>query len=80
MARNVQQKLGRPTGVPNKVTKAVKDMILGALEDVGGQDYLAEQAHENPSAFMSLVGKIIPNEVNAKVENSGTVIIEIIDE
>jgi len=35
-------------------------MIIGALEDVGGRDYLAQQAVENPTAFMSLVGRVLP--------------------
>ena len=35
-------------------------MILGALADVGGQDYLARQADENPVAFMGLLGKVLP--------------------
>ena len=52
--------MGRPPGVPNKATKALKEMILGALSDVGGQEYLARQAEENPPAFMTLVGKVLP--------------------
>lgn len=51
---------GRPKGTPNKATKALKDMILGALSDVGGQAYLARQAEENPGPFMQLVGKVLP--------------------
>lgn len=35
-------------------------MILGALSDVGGRDYLARQAEENPVAFLGLVGKVLP--------------------
>lgn len=51
---------GSRKGVPNKLTKALKDMILGALDDAGGQAYLARQAEENPPAFMTLVGKVLP--------------------
>ena len=51
---------GRPKGVPNKNTTALKDMILGALSDVGGRAYLAKQAEENPGPFMTLVGKVLP--------------------
>ena len=51
---------GRPKGIPNKNTTALKDMILGALSDVGGRDYLARQAELNPGAFMTLVGKVLP--------------------
>jgi hypothetical protein len=59
---------GRPKGSPNKTTKALKDMILGALDDVGGQKYLAKQAIENPIAFMGLIGKVLPTTLNATVE------------
>lgn len=51
---------GSRKGKPNKATAALKDLILGALNDVGGQEYLAQQAAENPKAFMSLVGRVLP--------------------
>jgi hypothetical protein len=51
---------GRGKGTPNKDNKALKEMILGALSDVGGQAYLAAQAESNPSAFLSLIGKVLP--------------------
>lgn len=35
-------------------------MILGALADVGGQEYLTQQALENPASFMTLIGKVLP--------------------
>lgn len=67
---------GRPKGVPNKATKALKDMILGALDDAGGQDYLRRQSIENPTAFMTLIGKVLPTTINADVngEMKATVI------
>ena len=52
--------MGRVKGSQNKVTKALKDMILGALHGAGGQSYLQQQAIENPAAFMTLVGKVLP--------------------
>jgi len=51
---------GRPKGVPNKTTAALKDMILHALDGVGGIDYLKVQARENPGPFLTLVGKVLP--------------------
>lgn len=51
---------GRPKGVPNKLTADVKAMILEALENAGGAEYLTAQAALNPSAFMTLVGKVLP--------------------
>lgn len=61
---------GRPKGSPNKVSKALKDMILEALDDAGGKDYLLSQASENPQAFMTLLGKILPSEIKAEVGGS----------
>jgi hypothetical protein len=55
---------GRPKGVPNKTTAALKDMILQALDRSGGVDYLVAQAEENPNAFLTLVGKVLPLDVN----------------
>ena len=68
---------GRPKGTPNKATKALKDMILGALSDVGGQSYLARQAEENPVAFLTLVGKVLPHELKADLEGSGNMTVNI---
>ncbi len=51
---------GRPKGVPNKTTTKIKDMITQALDDAGGVQYLVKQARENPAAFMTLVGKVLP--------------------
>jgi hypothetical protein len=35
-------------------------MILQALNNKGGVDYLERQAEANPTAFLTLVGKVIP--------------------
>lgn len=51
---------GRPKGVPNKTTTALKEMILQALDNSGGVDYLETQARDNPTAFLTLVGKVLP--------------------
>lgn len=69
---------GRPKGVPNKLTKAVKEMILGALDRAGGEDYLLVQANENPQAFMTLLGKILPAEIKAEVggPEGGPIIVQ----
>jgi hypothetical protein len=53
---------GRPKGAANKVTRTLREMILGALDDAGGQAYLAEQAHQNPAAFLTLLGRVLPRE------------------
>jgi hypothetical protein len=56
---------GRIRGVPNKITKEVKEMVAEALNRAGGVEYLVEQADKNPKAFMSLVGRIVPLQVHA---------------
>lgn len=54
---------GRRKGTANKVTGALKDMILQALSNVGGTEYLEKQAAANPNAFLQLVGKVLPLQV-----------------
>jgi hypothetical protein len=57
---------GRQKGTPNKVNAALKDMILSALDGAGGQAYLEEQAGKNPTAFLTLVGKVLPMQVTGE--------------
>ena len=58
---------GRPKGAVNKTTALLKDSILQAAQDAGGEGgivgYLTLQAIENPGPFMSLLGKVLPTEV-----------------
>jgi hypothetical protein len=68
---------GRPKGMPNKNTAAIKDMILAALDKVGGVDYLAAQAEENPGPFMTLVGKVLPMQVQGDRDNPLMTAIEV---
>lgn len=68
---------GRPKGVPNKNTTALKEMILQALDGKGGVDYLVRQADENPTAFLSLVGKVLPMTV-AGAGDKGEHIVEVV--
>lgn len=65
-AFEAQKGRGRPKGVQNKITKQVKEMILGALDDAGGQAYLTQQARDNPTAFMTLVGKVLPLQLSGE--------------
>lgn len=58
---------GRTKGTPNKLTADVKAMVLEALDQAGGVSYLLTQAQSNPSAFLTLVGKVLPMTVNASM-------------
>ena len=68
---------GRKKGVPNKVTTVLKEAILRAAEiagdDLCGDDpeeeggmvgYLVFQAKDNPTGFMTILGKVLPLQVN----------------
>lgn len=75
--------LGRKTGGgsrkgrPNKTTALLKDAILQAASQAGGEGgltaYLTQQAQENPGPFMSLLGKVLPTEVAGDVGFSVTI-------
>ena len=68
---------GRPKGSPNKVSGILKDAILLAAENAGNEDGgnglsvlpSRKQAVEHPTAFMTLLGKVLPMQVSAEVEN-----------
>ena len=44
-------------------------MILEALDNAGGVAYLAEQSEKNPTAFLTLVGKVLPLQVAGGLEH-----------
>ena len=58
---------------PNKENKALREMILQALDDQpgGGVAYLKMQAVENPGPFMTLLGRVLPTTLDGGVELKG---------
>jgi hypothetical protein len=65
---------GRTKGTPNKFNADIKGMILGALSDVGGRDYLAARAKDQPVAFMGLLGKVLPLQIAGTGQNGALVV------
>lgn len=65
-----QKGRGRPKGVPNKATAAIKEMVEAALQNAGGVDYLVRQAEEQPVAFMGLVGKVLPMQISGQLDHA----------
>ena len=58
------QNSGRKRGVSNVLTSELRSMIVTALGNVGGVQYLELQAKQNPAAFLALLGKVLPREVS----------------
>jgi len=60
--------MGRKVGAVNKTPKAIKDMILQALEGAGGVSYLQDRAKDpkTAAAFLGLVGKVLPMQVTGE--------------
>ena len=61
---------GRTPGVKNRLTN-LRDAVLEAFDQVGGAAYLAKLAEGTSSdraAFVSLVSKVLPTQINANVE------------
>lgn len=55
---------GSRKGCPNKLTKSAKEAFQFAFEKIGGAEYLAIWAKENPTEFMKLFARLIPTDVN----------------
>ena len=63
---------GRKKGTPNKTTALLRDAILKAATDAGNGDlakYLQTQAEKNPTAFLGLLGKVLPLQVAGDANN-----------
>lgn len=72
---------GRPKGSLNKTTALLKDAILKAAEQAGGDGeggglvgYLTKQAAENPGPFLTLLGKVLPMQLTG--EDGGPIKID----
>jgi len=63
---------GRTKGTPNKITTNLKEAILQAGHDAhpdGLVGYLTQQAQENSGPFLSLLGKVLPLQLQGDAES-----------
>lgn len=68
---------GRPKGSLNRENKLLREMILEALDQRGGVEYLTEKAESHPQAFMSLLAKVLPMQVIGNGEDGEhTLVVE----
>lgn len=68
---------GRRKGAPNKFTASLKQMILGALEQAGGQAYLLARAKEDPAVFCALLARVLPLSLAADIDSGARVTITV---
>lgn len=47
----------------DKGNATIRQMIVNALDNLGGESYLEATARSHPAAFLSLIGKVMPIEV-----------------
>ena len=78
---------GRPKGSPNKTTALLKLAVLQAAEaegsDGNGKDglvgYCRSLARDHPTAFTTLLGKILPSQLDADVSVKPDPVRELLD-
>lgn len=73
---------GKPKGATTKMGRNLKEMIQQALENAGGVDYLTERAQDpkTASAFLTLVGKVLPMTVQGPGEDGAHIFQKIVVE
>ncbi len=63
---------GRPKGIPNKLTRTVKECVLEAFNELQSdpQNKLIAFAKKNPRDFYQIAAKLIPTDIKADVRVS----------
>jgi len=67
MARSSTSGIGRPKGVPNKITRTVREAYehtFKLLQESDGKASLTNWAQANPTEFYKISSKLIPNDLN----------------
>lgn len=71
--------MGRKHGSQNKLTKTIKEAIEASFDMVGGAEYLARMAMDEPVAYMGLLGKVLPTQVKIKTDEPLQVTFNVIE-
>lgn len=66
---------GRKKGVPNKLTKTVKETVLAVFNDLQSDPKanLHTWAKKEPTEFYRIASKLIPTEVSGKLNTKTTI-------
>ncbi|MEK9954975.1 MAG: hypothetical protein VW577_06160, partial [Pelagibacteraceae bacterium] len=73
---------GRGKGKPNKITRTIKASTLEAFEELGGVQWLVQMGRgtsDDRRAFMGLLARILPAEINANVQGGVTITLNWLD-
>ena len=54
---------GRPKGLPNRQTVAIKTAIEHAFTELGGMSYLVHVGRTDPRTFCALLSKLLPTKL-----------------
>lgn len=74
---------GRQKGTPNKINATLREAILLAAHDAhpdGMVAYLTDQARNNATAFLTLLGKVLPTQIAGDPDNPVETVNRIIIE
>ena len=70
------QRGGRAPGVPNKLTRTIREAIIESFDAIGGAVWLKKLAEEDPKAYATLLAKAMPTQVEGA--GGGPVQIQIV--
>jgi hypothetical protein len=56
---------GRAKGQQNHTTVMIKDLLRESLTRAGGVEYLLRCARKNKNAYLNLIGRLIPGDIQA---------------
>jgi len=66
---------GRKKGTQNRLTVTLKEAVEQAFFELGGKDWLVNLAGEDPAAFASLLGKVLPKQTELSGPNQGPIVM-----
>ena len=58
---------GRPRGAKSRTSAAVKEALLRAFDEVGGEAWLVKLAKSDPRTFAVLLARLLPSEIKAEL-------------
>jgi hypothetical protein len=64
---------GRKKGTKNKMSRDIKAAVLESWENLEGgpAEYLMKVAEEDPKAYLTLIGKVLPTQITTDEDGEG---------